>query len=251
MSRGTKNNKDIEDLKQMVEEDLTKTKLMAEDIQSIKENQEFISNQYDDIRTELTKIKQHIEEKDKKINQLEQNINWLNEELLKEIEKNDALNQYGRRENLELHGIPVQKNENTDEIVISMMKHINIDLKASDISISHRLHSKFNQKERTSEDKSHPPIIVKFVRRQIRNQIYNKRTHLRKVQNFGVAGMTDLFINENLTPKIKQLFGKANHLRKERGYKFIWTNNGMIYVRKNEKAQSLQITNEENLQKIQ
>ena len=87
MSRGTQNNKDIDDLKQMVEEVLNKTKLMAEDSQSFKENQEFVSNQYDKIKTELLKIKKHIEEKYKKINQLEQNIIWLNEELLKQIEK--------------------------------------------------------------------------------------------------------------------------------------------------------------------
>ena len=43
------------------------------------------------------------------INQLEQDVNYLNKELLKEIKKNDDLNQYGCPDNLELHGIPVQK----------------------------------------------------------------------------------------------------------------------------------------------
>ena len=198
MSRGTKNNKDMEDLKLLVEEVLKKTNGMADDIQLIKANQEFISKQYDEIRTELNRIKIHMKEKDKTIKQLEHDVINLNEELAKEIEKNEALNQYGRRENLELHGIPVQKNENTNQIVINMMKHINIELKPTDISISHRLKSKFNHNEENDERsfKLHPPIIVKFVRRETRNLIFNKRTHLRKVQNFGIEGMTNLFINE-------------------------------------------------------
>ena len=253
MSRGIKSNKDIEELKLLVEEVLKKTSSMASDIQSIKESQEFISKQFDDLSKELENVKKCMEEKDKKINQLEQDVNYLNKELLKEIEKNDDLNQYGRRDNLELHGIPVQKNENTNEIVIGMIKHLNIELKSSDISISHRLPVKPNPAKEINDDektRKHPPIIVKFVRREVRNQIYSKRAYLRKVKDFGLEGMKNLFINENLTTKIKQLFGKANWLRKEKAYKYIWTNGGTIYVRKNEKSQPLKISKEDDLLKI-
>ena len=71
--------------------------------------------------------------------------------------------------------------------------------------------SLINDDEKT---RKHPPIIVKFVRREVRNQIYSIRAYLRKVKDFGLEGMKNLFINENLTTKIKQLFGKGNWLRK-------------------------------------
>ena len=61
---------------------------MAEDIQSIKESQELIIQQFDDLSNELENVKKCMEEKEKKINQLEQDVNYLNKELLKEILKN-------------------------------------------------------------------------------------------------------------------------------------------------------------------
>ena len=57
MSRGIKSNKDIEELKLLVEEVLKKTSSMASDIQSIKESQEFISKQFDDLSKELENVK--------------------------------------------------------------------------------------------------------------------------------------------------------------------------------------------------
>ena len=101
-----------------------------------------------------------------------------------------------------------KKKENINEVVIGMIKHLNIELKSSDISILHRLPVKTNPAEEINDDeklRKHPCIIVKFVRREVRNQIYSKRACLRKVKGFEIEGMKNLFINENLTTKIKQL----------------------------------------------
>ena len=57
---------------------------------------------------------------------------------LKEQEKiRDDFEQYHRRENLEFHGIPITKNENTNYIIKIIAKKLNIELKESDISTSH------------------------------------------------------------------------------------------------------------------
>ena len=51
----------------------------------------------------------------------------------------EELEQYGRRENLEIHGIPLADNEDTGKIVQNVAKTPKVQLSKSDISTSHRL----------------------------------------------------------------------------------------------------------------
>ena len=56
----------------------------------------------------------------------------------------DALEQYGRRENLRIHGSPESKEKQDDgeNIVFELAKELNIDLKSCDIQRAHRLGKK-------------------------------------------------------------------------------------------------------------
>ena len=51
----------------------------------------------------------------------------------------DNLEQYERRENLEINGIPEMNNESTNEIVKSVAKALNVDLDENQISTSDRI----------------------------------------------------------------------------------------------------------------
>ena len=77
-----------------------------------------------------------------------------------------------------------------------MAKKINIDLKDNDISTFHRL-PKFSSS-------NHPIIIARFTNRDVRNLI--------GVQDYGIDGMTNLFINENLTSRKKTVLGLQTKL---------------------------------------
>ena len=67
-----------------------------------------------------------------------------------------ALEQYGRRQNLEIVGIPVTSNENTNAIVQEIVELLQVTISSKDISTSHRLHSKSKSNP--------PPIIVPFCK---------------------------------------------------------------------------------------
>ena len=105
----------------------------------------------------------------------------------------DNLEQYGRRENLEFHGVPVQQNENTNKIVQNLLKRINLEITENEISTSHRLHS--------TKENIPPPIIVRFSKRDIRNKIYANKRKFNAVSNFEIPIMNNLYINKNLTKK--------------------------------------------------
>ena len=51
-----------------------------------------------------------------------------------------------------------------------------------------------------------------------------------------------LYINESLTQYRGELFGRVNKFKKENKYKFLWTNNGKIYLCKHETSQTLTFT---------
>ena len=68
------------------------------------------------------------------------------------MEKLNRLEQYGRRQNLEIVGNPVQDGENTN-------------LTPEQISTSHRLPAK-------NPENLSPIIIARFTNRDVRNKIY-------------------------------------------------------------------------------
>ncbi|XP_077868327.1 uncharacterized protein LOC144358550, partial [Saccoglossus kowalevskii] len=143
------------------------------------------------------------------------------------------LNQYQRRINLEISGVPVSENEDTTAIVLSVCKKVNPGIQASDIDIAHRLPTKENNSE--NEHTKPRPIIVKFTTRSSRNSIYENRKNLKDItaRNFGFNSTGRIFINENLVLATRQLLFKVNIARKRAGYRFLWTNNGKIYIKKN------------------
>ena len=103
-----------------------------------------------------------------------------------------------------------------------------------------------------------PKIIVKFTRRNVRNEYYAKRKALAgqnlktnpQVKRFLVGN--NIYISESLIPQRKKLYGDVNRLRKKLNWKFIWTHNGRIYIRKNEAATEHYVFNTSNdLEKFQ
>ena len=154
---------------------------MKKEIAEVKESQKFIGNQYKDLKTEYERLlivnkKQEDEIKLLKVEakELKSESTELAEKGVKEALKIDELEQYGRRQNLEIVGIPETDREDTNEIVIKVAKLLNVEIAPEQISTSHRLKSK---KKRNSDD-TRPlstPIIARFVNRDIRNRLYSNR----------------------------------------------------------------------------
>ena len=67
--------------------------------------------------------------------------------------QHDDLEQYTRKFNLKIHGIPEKNDENPEDIVLDLAKLMEIDLTYDDIDIIHRLNK---------GQKSPRPIIVRF-----------------------------------------------------------------------------------------
>ena len=104
-------------------------------------------------------------------------------------ERIDNLEQYSRSNCLIFHGIDFDKNlgyiEFVNELTITLNDKLLLirEVKVEDIDIAHPL---------PPNKKNKHPIIVKFLQRSIRNEIYAKKS------NFGGTGIA---ITESLTKK--------------------------------------------------
>ncbi|XP_077976186.1 uncharacterized protein LOC144432047 [Styela clava] len=192
-----------------------------------------------DIRVELSEIKDSQTFHTKIIYDLEENLFYVSEKL-------EDQERRGRLENLEFHGIPVKQNEDTDEIVCNIAKMVGVNIQASDISVSHRMPT-------GGEETRTPAIIAKFIHGKNKIKIFEKRKVLRSVKSSAhFSEPPKIFIAENLTALNKDLYFRARTAKNNCGYKFIWTSNGRVYVKKNADIKnSLNIRCEEDLSKIQ
>ena len=135
----------------------------------------------------------------------------------------DALEQYGRRENLRIYGVPETNNNNDDgeDVVLRNAKFLQIDLKGMDIQRAHRLGKKTKYIERKPR-----PVIARFASFKKRNEILFAKSKLKNSAEF-----QNVFISEDLTPL---RFKLLQYVKKENNNNFVLchTINGNIKMKK-------------------
>lgn len=208
---------------------------------SLKNSQDFISAQFDGLKESLVNLKETSDQQRKEITLLKQKVQDLEEENDGFHVEVDNLEQYHRRNNLEFHGINFDKNENCKSLIQDLASKLGVKLDDWEVSTAHRL---YNQDQKKST-KNAPPIIARFVCRDTRNLIYSKRRHL-----LSKSGTSNFYINENLTKQKRDLLYEVRQRRKQHHYKYLWTNNCKIFVRKNDNARALTISCLDDLEKI-
>ena len=112
----------------------------------LEKSQEFINEQFEQTKDMLKNQKE-----DNFKSQSDMKMEF--EKQISKIENDyENLEQYNRRDNLELHGVPQTAQENTNQVIIKVLASVNYKLDEKYISCSHRLPTRSKI----------PPIIVKF-----------------------------------------------------------------------------------------
>ena len=175
----------------------------ANHLQELTKSVDFMSKKIDEYEEERIK-------KDKKIKDLEKEIKILEES----VDKNQ---QYSRRNCLLIHGVKENNGENTDTVVMNVIKeHLDVDLNEISIDRSHRI-------GKPRDDEGRPrPIILKLVRHNDKMKIFRVKKKL-KGKNISVT--------ESLT---KFRVQKLNEAKERYGKKNVWTNDGKIFYKESE-----------------
>ena len=91
---------------------------------------------------------------------------------------NNDLEQYTRRECVEIRGIPVAATpweEQTNNIVTDVGKILGMDITQNDISVNHQM----PQSQKHKGKPGPPAIIVQFTRRDVKDNFYRARKQLK------------------------------------------------------------------------
>ena len=136
-------------------------------------------------------------------------VNFLTKGLADEQIKRSSLEQYGRREMIEISGIAQEANESCIDLAYKVCELVNVNIKKSKIEITHRI--------------KNGDIIIKFKDRPSRDYLYANRTNLKdkSVKDIGFQNETSIYLNESLSFDTKGLLYEVRRKCKALGYKKI------------------------------
>lgn len=217
---------------QLAKHEATNSKLEEQGgtIQGIESSLELLSSKYDDILRNIESQGSEIKELKKKTADLEEQLVAKCARLSIVEQDVDRLELYSRRNNIEIHGIGENDHEDLRAVLRSTAEKLDLSAPTDeDIEALHRIKTK---------SKSVAPILVRFARREVREKWIAKRYTLSK---------DDIFINENLTARMKKLLWMTKQTAKVKQYRYVWARNGRIFVRKQEGDSVIRIDNEEAL----
>jgi len=113
--------------------------------------------------------------------------------------------------------------------VLSVLQHVDGSIDKDDIDVMHRLGPR--KKQEDSKTRYASFCYCEIHLQKERNALFKARKNL-KDSKFDFLRSKGVFLNENLTPKNRQLLFHANKKRKDNQWKYLWISNGRIFARK-------------------
>lgn len=223
------------------------------------------------LRDDLTQLKSSLQSKEREVSALKtsfEKVTKANEVLKTELEKTklklrgqedetenlytalDDLEQYTRKNSLEIQGIPDQCYSTTEEVVLKLASVLNVNVNPTDIEISHKLKRRGNNSS---------PIIVKFLSHKVKTNLYKERVKLRHVKvtdlfpGYSNAVSSDgprIFFNENLTAYRRKIVSRASEMKRDGLLTSFWTIDGKIFVKTSPSGNPVRIFSKHDLDEL-
>ena len=150
---------------------------------------------------------------------LRNRVSNLNKRIVFLVFNHNMLEQYGRRNNIRITGIPdtVQDKE-LENKVIEIFDAIGVEANSADFQDCHRVgKSKNNSKK----------VIARFVNRKVVKNALYKRKQLKTIDKSSIELQNGtIFLNENLTPKNNKIAYHCGKLKRDGTILKTYTSNG-------------------------
>lgn len=207
--------------------------IMKETIVNIEKSVQHMSDQYDEVLKHIKEQDNEIAEIKSRLENVERNNGGPDVQQLR-ISVNN-LEQYSRRQNLEIHGLPRKEHENLLHTVNELAAKLELpELAESDVEGMHRLPAR--------ADKI-PVVLIRFNSRATKEKWIKKNSSLRERQS-------SIRLFDNLTAANKKLLWLTKAEAQEKDYQFTWQKDGSVFVRRRQGDRAIKIENEDDLQKI-
>lgn len=206
-----------------------------------KRQEKIIEDRVDTIMVAVNTLEERFGDVLQKTRELEEKTVSLEKDILELKQSLECEKQYGRSKNFIVTSIPRSENEDVSEIIVNLLKSMDIAVRKEEFT-AHRLPS----------SKNPSPIIVQCNTRSTRDNIVRIARKNRPKLSLIDKNHPDrsIYFNDHLTPYFANLMAKSNTLKKNRGYRFIWMNGNKIMLKKDNLSRAIQITTENDLDKI-
>lgn len=213
----------------------------------VSESQIFLSNQFEDLQTEIKNIQKDNKKMKADIEQIKR-------------EKNDL----GKRvQQLEQYMTRSKQDNNNNSMIITNVPKIgaDIDLREVIVKIGEQMEQPIindailNVYQVSSTKRNTFPIVVRmendaFKRKCIEFRKLGKKINFENiVPNLRNNGKNINF-HQLIEKEYAMLLSSAKKLAKEKGYKYVWFTNGLVLVRKTDEAPIIKIKEQNELGKI-
>lgn len=196
---------------------------MRKEFGEMKEACEFQAKAVLELKEANKKLSSELKQQTQETDKLKLNLSILYARINKQDERLDDINQYQRKYNLEIQGIPEKEDEDLKDIITDLADELDVEIDSGDIDIVHRQRSKTVPK----------PILVKFKCYDDKKSLYDARWKLKNYKGSArMNGADKIYINEHLTPERKQLYAETRKQAKKNGWFNTSTKDGKIFVRK-------------------
>lgn len=194
-----------------------------ETLSNLTESVKFMSNQFDMFGKQLSEVLNSIKElKEENKSLKEINLN-LNVDIASLSKKINVLEQNAIISNVEIIGVPEQKNENCVEVVENIATKLGVNLSVLN---AFRMYSKFSNRPKK--------IIAKLNSPETKQQLMEfakKRKLITKHLNENWEN-GNIYINNELTSFNRDLFYKTRMFAKSNNFKFVWFGSKNIYKKR-------------------
>ncbi|XP_063837204.1 uncharacterized protein LOC135086403 [Ostrinia nubilalis] len=151
---------------------------------------------------------------------------------------------------VEITGITENSTENLQQLVSVVSASLGVELDPRDIDDIRRI----GPRGGASASDRPRPIVVSMTRRAPRDQLLRAARVRRGLttDKLNLQGTPRrVFLNEHLTKENRILFSKARKLGNELRFKFVWTSNGNIFMRRTETSSVLHVKSLAVLEKLE
>lgn len=155
---------------------------------------------------------------------------------------------------IEIAGLPEEKNENCCHTALTVAQKLGVHIEEGDLVSAERV-GPIRRTQSSEEVAGRPrPLVLRLTRRALRDRLLAAaRVRRGTTTPAGIAsGSTarPFYVNERLTPTNRQLFYKARAETSRLEWKYVWTREGKIYVRKGDGEPRFRLRSEADLAKI-
>lgn len=225
---------------QNLKEDIIKG--LSSKFKSVQESADFCSNKITDFELKLNTINNQI----KIIETLKQENIELRATTAELSRKVDNLEQYSRLNNVVINNFPERSNENIFSIAKDIANTAGIDFN-EEVEYGHRV------PHQNRDNRQPRSIVLRFVSRRKKESFLSSA---KKCKNLSTTDLKiegpqhTIYVNDHLTPFNNYLFKKARDSFRQHGYKYIWTRNCKIFVRKSDTTGISNITSEVDISRL-